>query len=204
VNRMVTKDGCIQSQRLPGLALGATLAKGCFYRNLKKNGEATKRYAGDDDDNPLYGLKLSSKFWRNASRNGDMSINEQDCVLSAACSIAIHPCADEYYHVATLNLAEINRAMGEHTFVAQYVPLTEPPAGPNACHFELLPLNGSVQPLFALQTELDKPFPPGKMPDGDKNRATAASATEAHEKVVVIRRWIRDLNGELSPSSQAD
>lgn len=152
---MVTKEGCLQEQRLPVLEKGDTVDAGRFLRNLKKKGGATKRYPGDDDDSPSYGLKLSPKFWKNASRNGDMSINEQRCVVSEACSIAIHPHGTEYYHVATLDLAEVNRVMGQHVFVAQYDPLEEPPDGPNACHFELLPLNGSAQSLFALQTELD-------------------------------------------------
>ncbi|MFC1759684.1 hypothetical protein ACFL2H_13105 [Planctomycetota bacterium] len=198
---MVTKEGCIQGQQPPKLEKGATVDGGCFLRNLKKKGEATKRYPKDDDESPLYGLKLSPKFWKNASLNGDMSINEQVCVISEACSIAIHPQATEYYHVAVLDLAEINRVMGEHGFVAQYDPLDKPPAGPNACHFELLPLNGSVQSLFALQTELDKPFPPGKMPNSGKDRDIAAIATKDYQKVVVIRRWIRDGNGDFETRS---
>ncbi|QDV56998.1 hypothetical protein [Rosistilla oblonga] len=197
---MTTRDGCIEGQQPPDLEKGDTVTRGRFLRNLKKKGEATKRYPGDNDENPLYGLKLSTKFWKNASGNGDMSINEQACVSSDVCSIEIHPNSQQYYHVAVLNLAEINRVMGEHIFVAQYLPLKDPPHGPNACHFELLPLNGSTQSLFALQTELDKPFPPGKMPDGNDNEIAAKTATAEYQEIVVIRRWVRNQNGALSPN----
>ncbi len=194
---MVTKEGCVAGQTPPDLEKGDTVGEGFFLRNLKKKGEATKRYPGDDDDNPVFGFKLAPKFWKNASRNGDMSINEQTCVGSEACSIAIHRNATDYYHVAILDLAEVNRCMQDHTFVAQYAPINDPPDGPNACHFELLPLDGSTQSLFALQTFLDDPFPPGKMPDGEKNRASAANAADAYRKVLLIRRWVRDEGGAL-------
>ncbi len=65
-------------------------------------------------------LKLSAKFWKNAVKNGDLSINEQHCIVSDHCSIAVHPNARDYYHVAILNLGELNQLMDEHKFVAQY------------------------------------------------------------------------------------
>lgn len=167
---MVAKEACIKGQQPPRLNPGEVVSDGFFLRNLKKKEEATKRYPNDDDENPVYGFKLSTKFFNNAAKNGDMSINESDCVLCEACSIAIHPHSSDYYHVAALDLGEINNCMADHPFVAQYDPIVEP-TDRNMCHFELLPLNGSTQSLHALQEFLNNPFPPGKMPDGKKTKS---------------------------------
>lgn len=195
---MTSKEGCVQVQIAPELQKGETVADGVFLRNLAKKGEVSKRYANDDDEAPVYGYKLANKFWKNAVQRGDLSLNEHDCVSSESCSIAIHPHASNYFHVAILNLAKINECLVGHSFVAQYDPLEEPPQGPNACHFELLPVDGSTQSLFALQTFLDSPFPQGKMPDSDKNRSDAKAAWEKYKQVVTIKRWVRSPDGELA------
>ena len=163
---------------------------------MKKN-EVAKRFENDDDSNATYGYKLTKKFWNNAVQQNDLSLNEQNCVATEACSIAIHKQAECYFHVAKLDLATINLKLIGHQFAACYDPLVAPPDGPNSCHFELLPMNSSTQSLFALQTLLDSPFPPGRMPNSPTDRAIATIATNAYREVVEINRWVRDNDGEL-------
>ena len=195
---MVSKKGCLQAQTAPNLEKGDTVAEGRFLRNLPKKGEVSKRYSGDNDDSPVYGFKLARKFWTNAVRTGDLSMNEQGCIVNDGCAIAVHPYAEKYFHIAILDLKEINNCLDGHSFVAQYDPLLEPPDGPNACHFELLPIDGSTQSLFVLQTVLDAPFPDTKMPDGIDNLKKAEDATKVYESVISIKRWVRSPEGELT------
>ncbi len=189
---MLSKEGCIDSQKTPAYVKGDTVDNGLFYRNLKRKGEASKRYENDDDSHPMYGFKLTKKFWKNAVSQDDLSLNEVSCTGSAGCSIAIHPYSDSYFHVATIDLGRVNEMLSDHSFVAQYDPLESPPDGPNQCHYELLPVNGTTQSLFALQLYLDSPFPRGKMPNSTADCRTAEEATCTYNQVVSIKRWVRE------------
>jgi len=188
----------VSAQVAPKLEKGDAIHAGVFVRNLKKTDDVTKRYENDDTESPLYGFKLTGKFWRNANKTGDMSINLRDCVRSDDCSIAIHPNAEDFYHVARFDLAQVNTILPLHPFAAQYDPLIEPPDGPNKCHFVLLPTEGTTQSIFALQSELDKPFPVCRMPDSNADKDAADAAASRYRRMVTILKWVRNREGSLS------
>ena len=195
---MDKRSECVSQQKARDLDRGRAISSGVFARNLKKKQEISKRYEKDSDETPEFGYKLTQKFWNNAINQNDMSFNLYACVCSNVCSIAVHPHADQYYHVAHFDLTAINQAIPDHSFTCQYDPIDGAPDGPNLCHFELVPLEGSTQSLFALQSLLDNPFPSGRMPDGPVARTAAFEATESYSKLIQIFRWVRSSDGSLS------
>ena len=158
------RQKCIDQRTPPKMELGAVVKNGEFYRNLKKK-HAPKRYSGDNDENPKYGYKIANNHWKSEDQHeGQLSVNLVACIHSEVCSIAIHPNAKDYFHVALINLDRLNEALLglnlNSPLVAQYRPITG-----NLCHFEIMPRDGTTLMWFALATFLDDAFPhPRKMP----------------------------------------
>lgn len=131
---------CIDQQTPPKMALGHIIYQGAFFRNLKDE-HISKRYDGDDNDNPTYGFKINTKHWKYADRQrGPLSVNLVSCIHSKVCSIALHQGqgGEEYYHVAKIDLKALNEmeCFRNSPLCAQYQPIEEIP---NRCHFEILP-----------------------------------------------------------------
>jgi hypothetical protein len=171
------------------MGVGATLESGHFVRNLKRDWVA-KRYQKDDDENPLYGVKLTARHWKYADKN--LSVNLLSCTHSLECSIAIQ--ADEsYVHAAVIDLEGFNRR-ASLTLVAVYQPDENLQ---NRCHFELMPLNGTVLSWMAIASDLDRPFPPAKnLPITDIDKATAMAEAEKYDSYFRIQRWVRPKNAD--------
>lgn len=174
---------------------GDTIDHGEFFRNLKKE-HVAKRYQGDDDHRPEYGFKLRKRHWKywDQHRSG-LSVNLQSCIHSEVCSIVLHSEADDYFHVARIDLGAINRCPSlSSSFVAQYDP-----APPNKCHFVILAFEGTVSKWMELADLLDDPFPPAKkLPTTPGETATARSAHENYRSYIDIRFSVRKANGSLS------
>lgn len=187
---------CIDAQQPPSMQAGDAISSGVYFRNLKKKHSA-KRYQDDADVDPIYGWKLSRTFWRDAEQQqGDLSVNQADCVRSPECSIAIQVSGDHYYHVAVINLGAMNRSNRlSCRFCAVYTPVDTPK---NACHFEIVPEEGTVSRLQELMALLDDPFPPGKLPHSAADRATALQAWNDYRSICDTRRWVRNSDGSLA------
>lgn len=176
---------CIDQQIAPDMEPGDTVKHGQFFRNLQK-GHVAKRYAGDDDSNLEYGLKLTTSHWKYADRqSGQLSVNLQACMHSEVCSIALHPEGENYFHVAVIDLAALNRLL-DSPFVAKYSRLPD-----NKCHFEIMPLDGTVSKWMEIRELFDRPFPPGKMPNSKQDKAKAAKEYAEYRAYCDIRRWVR-------------
>ena len=189
---------CIEQQTPPHLQPGDTLDAGEFFRNLKTE-HVVKRYAGDDNENPVYGFKLHKSHWKYADRQqGPLSVNLCSCIHSEVCSIALHPGGKDYFHVAVINLGAINslEALRDSPFVAQYQPID---AIPNRCHFEIVPRDGTVLQWMAIGVLLEQPFPPAnKLPVTPDNQKIALEQYARFRSCLDIRRWVRDRDGKLS------
>lgn len=182
---------CIDQQIAPDMEPGDTLEHGQFFRNLKKK-HVAKRYAGDDDGHPEYGFKFTKPHWIYADRQpGQLSVNLRSCMRSEVCSIALHPGGENYFHVAVIDLATLNQSL-DSSFVAQYSPLCD-----NACHFEIMPLDGTVSKWMELGELFDRPFPPGKMPNSKQDKAKAAKEYAEYRAYCDIQRWVRRKDGSL-------
>lgn len=184
-------QSCVDGQSPPGLSIGATRSDGVYLRNLRKSGYISKRYELDNSEPPLYGYKLTKKFWNDAQKDksNGFSVNESKCIQSDHCSIAINPNSDMYFHVARLDLQELNR-MCETQFVVQYDPITEDTATKNLCHFLLLPEDKATTAFIALFTALDTDFPPSRLPATTKEQEKARACVERYQKAVQIIRWV--------------
>ncbi len=180
---------CIDEQTPPRMQPGDLLTEGEFFRNLKKE-HVVKRYEDDDNGNPVYGFKLSKKHWKYADRQSEgLSANLRSCIRSAACSIALHPGGEDYFHVAALDLKAINDCrLLTSPLVAQYSPNEQTH---NRCHFEILPLEGTVLKWMELSVFLDTPFPKAKVPSTDEAKSRAAVAYTQFRSYCDIRRWVR-------------
>jgi len=185
---------CIDQQTRPDMEPGDTTDRGEFFRNLKKK-HVAKRYSKDDDNEPEYGFKLCPKHWKDADhQRGPLSVNLRTCIHSEACSISLQSGAGEYYHVALIDIEVLNRCgFLTSAFVAQFQP--EPP---NQCHFEIVPLDGTVLKWMELGAHLDDPFPPAnKLPATPEEKVGAKSAYERYRSYIDIRRWVRHRDGSL-------
>ena len=191
------KQRCIEQQTAPSIEHGDVVSEGEFFRNLKRE-HVSKRFAGDDDKNPAYGFKLSNSHWKDADRQGQgLSVNLRTCIHSEACSIAMHPFAEGYFHVAVLDLGAMNvSGLLASPLVAQYAPVEDTR---NRCHFEIMPLDGTVLPSMALRVLLNDPFPPAaKLPSTNDERSRAAAAYTQYRSYCEIRRWVRREDGKLT------
>jgi hypothetical protein len=185
---------CLDSQTPPPMSPGDTTESGEYFRNLKKD-HVAKRYQDDDNESPSYGFKLTRKCWKDADgQRGDLSVNLVTCIHSAECSLAIQAEGTHYYHVATINLDAVNRMLST-PFVAIYAPLDDPK---NTCHFEIAPLEGTVSKWQELAALFDDPFPEGKLPRNENDRARAAEAFAQYQQMIRIRRWVRNHDGLIS------
>ena len=188
---------CIEQQTPPEMEPGDTVDHGEFFRNLKKE-HVTKRYASDDDQEPTYGFKLHKSHWKYASHQGfGLSVNLRSCIHSEACSIALHPGGERYYHVALVDLHALNQCQFlTSPFVAQYRPIEE---SHNRCHFEIVPLDGTTLKWMELSELLDRPFPPAqKLPATAEDKDSAAREYRKYCSYFEIRRWIRKRDGSLA------
>lgn len=195
------KQRCIEKQSPPEMELGNVVSEGKFFRNLKKE-HIAKRYAGDDDDNPVYGFKLHKRHWKYADQQqGPLSVNLRSCIHSASCSIALHPDPDEknYFHVATIDLGAFNESeiFRSSPLVAQYQPIDDIP---NRCHFEIVPRDGTILQWMMIGAALDEPFPPAnKLPASVEDIKMATEQHTKYRSFFDIRRWVRNKDGTLTP-----
>jgi hypothetical protein len=160
-----------------------------FFRNLKKE-HVVKRYEDDDNENPVYGFKLSTRHWKYADRQSEgLSVNQRSCIRSAVCSIALHPGGEDYFHVAVLDLKAINDCgLLTSPLVARYSPNEQ---AHNRCHFEIVPLDGTVLKWMELRAFLDSPFPKAKVPSTDEEKSMAGAAYTQYQSYCDIRLWVR-------------
>jgi hypothetical protein len=186
---------CIENQTPPDLKPGATVDYGEFFRNLKDE-HVVKRYGNDDNESPLYGFKLSTKHWKYADKQaGGLSVNLRSCIHSEVCSIALHPGSEDYFHVALIDLKAMNDCgLLASPLVAQYSPIEETH---NRCHFEIVPLDGTVLKWMELRVFLDSPFPQVKVPSTSEEKGRATAAYTAYRSYCDIRRWVRRKDGTL-------
>jgi len=170
---------------------------GEFFRNLKKE-HIAKRYGNDpDDDDPRFGFRIHKKHWRYADRqSGPLSVNLRSCMHTERCSIALQPDGEDYFHVAILNLRALNASgLISSRLVAQYSPIECPQ---NRCHFEIVPLDGTVLQWMHLAVCLDTPFPSScKLPAAGQEHDQATAAYEQFQSYCRIVRWVRKKDGTL-------
>lgn len=183
------REQCVKNQTPPRIKRGDEEYAGYFFRNLKRK-HVAKRYEKDKDEDPEYGYTITKRHWTEAgTAGGAFSVNLVDCIHSRECSIAIQPGSQEYYHVARINLAEVNGLSGLSTrFVAQYQPVEE---DQNSCHFEILPTDGTILKWMELYEILEGPFPVGKLPQSKEEKRKAESECERYAQILQIRRWVR-------------
>jgi hypothetical protein len=186
-------QSCIDQQTPPDLASGDVVESGGFFRNLKKD-HVAKRYANDDDENPVYGCKVHKKHWRYAEQQrGHLSVNLCSCIHTATCSIAVQPGGEDYFHVAVIDLQALNQCGMFPPLVAQYKPI-EPS---NRCHFEVFPRDGTILAWMTVMARLHEPFPPGKLPGTKQDKARALAECARYRACIVITRWVRCRDGTL-------
>ena len=189
MNPTVTdRQTCLDRQQRPPLERSERREDGSYYHNLQRK-HVAKRYENDDDDEPVFGFKLKDKVFRLRPDESGPSVNEVECAGCPECSIAVHPTPQSFYHVLTIDLAELRTRLPAHPFAAVFLPVKDPP---NDCHFELLPMEGTTRSLQALRQEMDQPFPDGKkVPRDDEGRKAAADAWKDYRRLFPIRRWVR-------------
>jgi hypothetical protein len=186
---------CIENQTPPNLDLGAILEDGEFFRNLKRE-HVRKRFTADLDENPRFGFRIHKSHWKYAEQqSASLSVNLRSCMHRECCSIALQPGGEHYYHVAILNLGAINDSrLIPSKLVAQYAPIGET----NRCHFEIVPLDGTVLQWMALGVSLDSPFPPpDKLPAPGAEEVKATLAYEEFQTCCKIVHWVRQKDGAL-------
>ena len=168
---------------------GDTTDVGYFFRNLKPR-HVAKRYEKDIDEHPEYGYRITSRHWREAdTAGGAFSVNLADCIHSPECSIAIPSGSEQYYHVACIDLAQVNGLGALSTrFVAQYKPVKE---DKNDCHFEILPEGGTTLKWLELYDILEGPFLPEKLPRTNEEKRRAELERERYARILQIQRWVR-------------
>lgn len=183
------RDQCVKDQTPPRMERGDTTEVGCFFRNLKRE-HVAKHYEKDNDEGPEYGYKITGRHWREADKAaGAFSVNFVNCIHSPECSIAIQSRSEEYYHVACIDLAQVNELGALTTrFVAQYQPVEE---NQNWCHFEILPRDGTILKWMELYEILEGPFPPGRLPQSKEEKRQAESECERYTRILQILRWVR-------------
>jgi hypothetical protein len=184
---------CIDQQTPPELEPGAELDRGEYFRNLKKK-HVAKRYQADDNENPKFGFKIKQNHWNYAqNQTGHLSVNQKACIHSEVCSIALQPGNEDYYHVALIDLQSLNKVLGALKsddalyLVASYQPLEN-----NRCHFELVPVNGTITVWMTIALLFDEPFPQrDKLPIGDEENDKAKNAFEKFDSCFHIIRNVR-------------
>jgi hypothetical protein len=189
------KQRCIENQTPPpDLEPGDTVDNGEFFRNLKKD-HVAKRYAKDSDDNPRFGFKIRKCHWKYADhQTGPLSVNLRSCIHTEQCSIALQPDGEAYFHVAVLDLRALNESgLISSQFVAQYLPIDE---AHNRCHFEIMPLDGTVLQWMQLGACFDTPFPSAcKLPAVGEEENQATAALKQFCSYCRIVRWVRQKDG---------
>lgn len=157
-------------------------------------------------DCPEYGRRLKTskvKKWRDIHGQRGISVNLRPCIRSPACSILIHPNADQFCHVWEIQLDVLNGHLTHLNdgFVAQYKPVDD-----NKCHFELMVLNGSFTPteIVVLLDHLERSFPPPERdpPKGSRPPVGAeeSARTAAREYGAVVEIHHDPLN-KLQPAN---
>ena len=149
------RQKCIDQMTPPVIQAGDTIDHGEFFRNLRKE-HVAKRYDDGDEDRPEYGYKLHKGQWEYWDRqHSGLSANLRSCIHSEVCSIALHPDPDNYFHVALIDLAAINRCgFLSCSFVGQYKP-----DGPNLCHFVIVPLDGVFLEMDGIGDRSERSLP---------------------------------------------
>ena len=136
------------------------------------------------------------KHWKYADRQrSGLSVNLRSCMHSEACSIALHPGGEEYFHVAALDLKAIERLrLLSSPLVAQYSPGEE---SHNRCHFEIVPLDGTVLKWMELGF-VGRPVSTGKMPSTNERQEQSGGGVRAVSVIFgQFHCWVRRKDGTL-------
>jgi hypothetical protein len=165
----------------PNLEPGAILHEGRFFRNLKRRDPA-KRYQWDDDNAPVYGRKIRRDHWKNAKSLGALSVNQVECIHSAACSLLMESAAAGHKHVLEFSLEALSRLIGE-SLVAQYSPSDGESANP--CHFELGGLDSDQAIIMLIGDTLDE-LEQSLPTVGKKQQMSEQTALEAQAAIAKI------------------
>jgi hypothetical protein len=172
----------------PSLLKGATVKDGIYFRNLKK-ADVSRHYEREE----ALGCKIkvsSAESWEWSSGNSmSLSVNQMQCVGTAACSIASHPTPEVFSHVWEINLELLNEQLATSTdcYLAQYLPTAN-----NPCHFCLISEEGglSQDQILYLLNKLANKLPPEdavsrkKPPRGEEEKARAM--IDEYRKVVTL------------------
>jgi len=178
---------CLESLRAPTYSRGHSLFDGIFFKNMEAD-RVSKKYANDGDP-AVYGYRVRPDKWRWRDKNGDgLSVNLEVCACCAACSIHIAPEPSRFMHVLRLDLGALVAELNIQLY-ASYDPIEPPDPHPNPCHFNILPLDVSIEDLLVnLRDFLTNIFPkefPGR--DAEKQRQ-ALQAKERYERVFLVIR----------------
>lgn len=177
----------------PKMRRGDTTAAGRFFRNLKQK-HVSKRYRGDNDEEPRYGYRLTHKHSRDAQNQpGGFSVNQVACIRTPECSIAIQPGSEECHHVACIDLDALNASAALTTrFLAQYQPIVE---HQNRCHFELIPEDGTATKWLELYEVMEGPPTQEKLPSTTEAEEEARLVAQRFAGIFSIHRWVRPRHG---------
>lgn len=182
-------EECVKNQIPPDMRRGDTTASGHFFRNLKKK-HVSKRYRGDDDEQPRYGYSLTRKHSRDAQNQpGGFSVNQVACIRLPRCSIAMQAGSEEYHHVACIDLEALNGVKAlTSRFLAQYQPIEQ---DQNYCHFELIPEDGTVTKWLQLQEVMEGRPTQEKLPSTWAAKEQARLVAQRFAGIFAIHRCVR-------------
>lgn len=141
------------------------------------------RFSNDHQAEHGYRLRSPSDWkWAPGDLTGGLSVSLCGCVSSVRCSPFLHPDPDRFEHVTRIDLSALALAL-DMKLVAMYTPDST-----NPCHFEIIPLEDSLQDLrVRLRGWVEKKYPPNvKVPSQPKQLEVAASNRQAYETVFLI------------------
>lgn len=194
----MTHEECLKNHTPPGIARGAERRDGKYLRCLEKDGP-TRRYADDASNVFGYRLRPEKWGWRYKDIEDGLSVSSSECAKTPGCSIAFHPNPERFTHVVELDLPALAAELGV-ALTAVYDPIEpsdDPPAKANPCHFNIMPVDVSIDDLIAkLKIFMGDVFPPG--PKSPKKPEGVKAATAARDRFEVVFRLIRDVTTTAS------
>lgn len=188
---MTLHDDCLRNHVPPGLGRGEERRDGKYLRCLDRHA-ATRRYADDADGTFGYRLRPEKWGWRYKDIEGGLSVSLSECARAPGCAIAFHPNPELFCHVVELDLPALAAEL-EIELTAVYDPVPapgDPPTRANPCHFNILPVDVSIDDLIAkLKILMADVFPPGpKSPKQEPERTQALAARARFEAVFRLFR----------------
>ncbi len=181
------RDECRRSARPTPILKGQCVTRGEFVRNLK-NSEVKRWHPKDPDDPPRFGYRVKwPPTWRDAERSEGISVNARVCLSNLECSIRLHPQAEQFCHVVTIDLALLSERCG-YQVLAVYDPIDAPPDQANPCHFNLMPESEPLDDfLVALGDQLGVPCPKN-LPKTTKEEETVRRALSDYSAIFRVER----------------